>query len=103
MVFVYKDYTKPVTHINTVPVKQLDNVKEWLEYVTVDPCVGPALHLVDILHSSSVDIPFTEGPANLSWPQIMKTVNADPIGFFETGGWTFLQPASDAVWVVMEL
>ncbi|KAI8820148.1 FACT complex subunit-domain-containing protein [Fimicolochytrium jonesii] len=74
MVFVFKDFNKPVRHINTIPVKQLDNIKEWLD---------------------GVDIPFTEGPANLSWAQIMKTVIADPAGFFETGGWSFLQPASD--------
>ncbi|KAI9104535.1 FACT complex subunit-domain-containing protein [Phlyctochytrium arcticum] len=74
MVFVYKDYSRPVTHITTVPVKQLENVKEWLD---------------------SCDIPYSEGPANLSWPQIMKTVNSDPIGFFEAGGWIILQPESD--------
>lgn len=27
---------------------------------------------------------------NLSWPAIMKTVNDDPYGFYEEGGWTFL-------------
>ncbi|KNC97903.1 chromatin-remodeling protein SPT16 [Spizellomyces punctatus DAOM BR117] len=74
MVFVYKDYTRPVTHITTVPVKQLENVKEWLD---------------------SCDIPFSEGPANLVWPQIMKTINQDPVGFFDAGGWIILQPDSE--------
>ncbi|KAJ3359746.1 FACT complex subunit spt16 [Kappamyces sp. JEL0680] len=26
-----QDYTRPVVHINTIPVKELENVKEWLE------------------------------------------------------------------------
>ncbi|KAJ3184411.1 FACT complex subunit spt16 [Gaertneriomyces sp. JEL0708] len=69
MVFIFKDYSRPVVHINTIPVKQLENIKEWLD---------------------SCEIPFTQGPANLVWPQIMKTVVKDPQGFFETGGWNFL-------------
>ncbi|KAJ3168301.1 FACT complex subunit spt16 [Geranomyces variabilis] len=74
MVLIFKDYTRPVIHINTINSKDLDNCKEWLD---------------------SVDIPFSEGPANLSWPVIMKTVASDPVDFFEMGGWNFLQPASD--------
>lgn len=31
MVFVFKDFSKTPIHINTIPMKQLDNVKEWLE------------------------------------------------------------------------
>lgn len=74
MVFVYKDYTRPVTHINSIPVSKLESVKEWLD---------------------KVDIPFSEGPANLSWPEIMKIINNDPYSFFETGGWSFLLPMDD--------
>ncbi|KAL2914305.1 FACT complex subunit spt16 [Polyrhizophydium stewartii] len=71
LVFVFKDFHRPVVHINTIPVNQLENVKEWLD---------------------SADIPFSEGPVNLSWPQIMKTINDDPKAFFEeAGGWSFLQ------------
>lgn len=47
----------------------MENVKDWLD---------------------SVDIPFSEGPVNLSWPQIMKTINDNPKRFFEDGGWSFL-------------
>lgn len=74
MVFVYKDYTKPVTHINSIPVNKLESVKEWLD---------------------KVDIPFSEGPANLSWPEIMKIINSDLHSFFSTGGWSFLLPMED--------
>ncbi|KAH9826582.1 FACT complex subunit spt16 [Teratosphaeria destructans] len=69
MVVVFKDFTRAPIHINTIPVESLDGVKDWLD---------------------SVDIPFTEGPLNLNWGQIMKTVTADPYQFFKDGGWSFL-------------
>ncbi|KAJ3089807.1 FACT complex subunit spt16 [Quaeritorhiza haematococci] len=75
MVFVFKDFSKPVVHINNIPMDQLDNVKEWLD---------------------SVDVAFTEGPVNLNWTQIMKTINEDPASFFEEGGWSFLRTESDS-------
>lgn len=40
--------------------------------------------------ASSVDIPLSEGPVNLNWGPIMKTINEDPYEFFQQGGWTFL-------------
>lgn len=43
-----------------------------------------------ILPHSSVDIPLAEGPVNLNWGPIMKTINDDPYEFFQQGGWTFL-------------
>ncbi|RDL37751.1 putative FACT complex subunit SPT16 [Venustampulla echinocandica] len=74
MVFVFKDFGRAPYHINTIPVESLENVKEWLD---------------------SVNIPFTEGPLNLNWPTIMKTVTADPHAFFEDGGWSFLSNETD--------
>lgn len=74
LVFVFKDYTRPPYHINTIPVEQLEDVKDWLD---------------------SSDIVFSEGPLNLSWPTIMKTVLADPHQFFLDGGWSVLQADSD--------
>lgn len=62
-------------HINTIPVESLEGVKDWLD---------------------SVDIPFTEGPLNLNWTTIMKTVTSDPHGFFADGGWSFLAAESDS-------
>lgn len=35
-------------------------------------------------------MPISEGPVNLSWPAIMKTVNEDPHAFYAEGGWNFL-------------
>ncbi|KAJ2703732.1 FACT complex subunit spt16 [Coemansia sp. IMI 203386] len=75
MVFVFKDFKRAPVHVNTVPMKQLDNIKEWLD---------------------SVNLAYTEGPVNLNWAPIMKTINNDPAGFFEDGGWSFLAQDSDA-------
>ncbi|KAJ9236799.1 hypothetical protein DTO169E5_5569 [Paecilomyces variotii] len=75
LVFVFKDFHRPPVHINTIPVESLEGVKDWLD---------------------SVDIPFTEGPLNLNWTTIMKTVTSDPHGFFADGGWSFLAAESDS-------
>ncbi|KAK5111856.1 FACT complex subunit spt16 [Meristemomyces frigidus] len=74
MVVVFKDFTRAPAHINTIPVESLDGVKDWLD---------------------SVDIPYSEGPLNLNWATIMKTVIADPHTFFKDGGWSFLDTESD--------
>jgi nucleosome binding factor SPN SPT16 subunit len=75
MVLVFNDFNRPPAHINTIPVESLDPVKDWLD---------------------SCEIPFTEGPLNLNWTQIMKTVTADPHTFFADGGWSFLSNESDS-------
>ena len=74
MVCVFKDFHRPPAHINTVPVESLEQVKDWLD---------------------SVEIPYSEGPLNLNWGTIMKTVIADPHQFFVDGGWSFLTMESD--------
>lgn len=75
LVFVFKDFRRAPVHINTIPVEALEGVKDWLD---------------------SVDIAFTEGPLNLNWTTIMKTVVSDPFGFFSDGGWSFLSAESDS-------
>ncbi|OCK75859.1 SPT16-domain-containing protein [Lepidopterella palustris CBS 459.81] len=74
MVLVFKDFNRSPAHINTIPVESLDAVKDWLD---------------------SVEIPFSEGPLNLNWATIMKTVISDPHQFFVDGGWSFLAAESD--------
>jgi nucleosome binding factor SPN SPT16 subunit len=74
LVFVYKDYLRPVTHINTIPMDQLDAVKDWL---------------------NEMDIAYHEGPMNLNWATIMKTVTSNPFDFFSNGGWDFLSLEGD--------
>lgn len=75
LVFVFKDFGRPPYHINTIPVESLEDVKDFLD---------------------SSEIAYSEGPLNLNWPTIMKTVTADPHQFFVDGGWSFLQEDSDA-------
>ncbi|KAK9454413.1 FACT complex subunit-domain-containing protein [Dipodascopsis uninucleata] len=75
LVFVFKDFSRPVIHINSIPMDQLDNVKDWLD---------------------EVEIPYSEGPLNLNWQTIIKTIVADPHAFFEGGGWSFLDTESDS-------
>lgn len=74
MVCVFKDFHRSPAHINTVPVESLEQVKDWLD---------------------SVNIPYSEGPLNLNWTTIMKTVITDPHQFFVDGGWSFLTMESD--------
>lgn len=61
----------------------------WKELTTdTDNHVSPFL-------LSSVEVAFEEGPVNLNWSMIMKTVNEDPAEFYRNGGWNFLGPGSD--------
>ncbi|GBL51553.1 FACT_complex_subunit_SPT16 [Candidozyma auris] len=69
LVFVFKDFSKPVVHINTIPMEVLEDVKHWL---------------------TDVDIPYSEGQMNLNWGAIMKQVLSDPYSFFSDGGWRIL-------------
>ncbi|CAG7817942.1 unnamed protein product [Allacma fusca] len=74
MVFVFKNYQRRVSMINAIPMNMLDHVKNWL---------------------NSCQIHFTEGIQSLNWAKIMKTITDDPEGFFESGGWSFLEPESE--------
>ncbi|XP_044015295.1 FACT complex subunit spt16 isoform X2 [Aphidius gifuensis] len=75
MIFVFKNYRQKVAMVNAIPMNMLDHVKEWL---------------------NSCDIRYSEGIQSLNWAKIMKTITEDPDEFFETGGWTFLDPESEA-------
>ena len=66
MVCIYKDYTKKVTTVTSIPMTSLDQIKDWL---------------------NSSDIRYTEGIQSLNWAKVLKTVTDDPVGFFEQGGW----------------
>lgn len=56
--------------IGSIPSKQLEAIKEWLD---------------------SCDIKFTEGPLNLNWNKIMKQITDDFEQFVADGGWDFLE------------
>merc|ERR1711936_716345 len=74
MVFIFKDYSKKISMVTAIPMTMLDHVKEWL---------------------NSCDIKYTEGVQSLNWGKIMKTIVDDPEGFFDSGGWSFLDPEPD--------
>lgn len=75
MVIINSDFSKAPVHVNSVDVKNLDALKEYLD---------------------SCDISVTEGPVNLNWAQILSTIREDPYGFFSEGGWSFLSTDSDS-------
>lgn len=52
--------------------------------------INMAIYRNSLTSYSSCDVPISEGPVNLSWPAIMKTVNEDPHAFYAEGGWNFL-------------
>ena len=69
MTFIFKDYSKKVINVGSIPMNMLDHVKDWLD---------------------GTDIKYTEGIQSLNWTKIMKTIVDDPEAFFEDGGWNFL-------------
>lgn len=73
MVIVFCDFQRPVFHVNSIPTSELQQIKDWLD---------------------SMNICFSEGEINLNWLEIMKTINKDPVEFFESGGWSFLNNES---------
>ncbi|ODV78217.1 FACT complex subunit SPT16 [Suhomyces tanzawaensis NRRL Y-17324] len=75
LVFVFKDFSRPPVHINTIPMELLEDVKSWL---------------------TNVDIPYSEGQMNLNWGAIIKTVLQDPYQFFADGGWKILTGEGDS-------
>ncbi|KAF8350878.1 FACT complex subunit SPT16 [Amanita rubescens] len=68
LILIFKDFTKPPLHINSIPSAQMDDVKNWLD----------------------------SGPVNLNWGPIMKHINESPYDFFQNGGWSFLGGAGNA-------
>eukprot|EP00041_Stephanoeca_diplocostata_P006881 m.95352 g.95352 ORF g.95352 m.95352 type:complete len:1037 (+) comp16590_c0_seq1:246-3356(+) len=71
MVFIPKDYTKPVVDIKSIEMKALEGIKDWLVQC-------------ELIH--------TERSDNLNWKKVMKTIVEDPEEFIENGGWDFLKP-----------
>eukprot|EP01094_Clydonella_sp_ATCC50884_P004500 TRINITY_DN1352_c0_g1_i3.p1 TRINITY_DN1352_c0_g1~~TRINITY_DN1352_c0_g1_i3.p1 ORF type:complete len:998 (+),score=358.39 TRINITY_DN1352_c0_g1_i3:113-2995(+) len=74
MVLVFKDFDRAPATIMQIPVEHLDRMKQWL---------------------NSCNIKFYQGPSNMQWNRIMKTIREDPADFFQGGGWSFLEAPSD--------
>ncbi|CAF4420830.1 unnamed protein product, partial [Rotaria socialis] len=75
MVFIMKEYSQKTYSIQSIPMNELDPIKNWL---------------------NSCDMCYTEGPQTLNWSKIMKTITDDLSGFFVQGGWTFLESDGDS-------
>lgn len=71
VVFVFKDHARPPVSVNSVPVSNLDTVKQLID---------------------SFDVPFAESKINFNWSNVLKTIKEDPVDFYENGGWASLQP-----------
>ena len=70
LVFIFKDHSRPPVHVTSIPMSSLEAVKDWLD---------------------SMDVLFAESTVNFNWTNIMKTVVDDPVGFYDMGGWSYLQ------------
>ena len=110
MVFIFKDYNKKVMMVTAVPMTMLDHVKvtrlklmlSILEaFINLESTNFKYIFSFSDIYCvltkewlNSVDIKYTEGVQSLNWGKIMKTIIDDPEGFFESGGWSFLDPNS---------
>ncbi|EWC90005.1 hypothetical protein PFNF54_01130 [Plasmodium falciparum NF54] len=65
MIFVFKDYTKPVKRIDVIPTEYIDTIKKWL---------------------TTIDIVYYEGKNNLQWGNILKTILSDIDSFVNSKG-----------------
>eukprot|EP00475_Leptophrys_vorax_P036961 TRINITY_DN6319_c0_g1_i1.p2 TRINITY_DN6319_c0_g1~~TRINITY_DN6319_c0_g1_i1.p2 ORF type:complete len:680 (-),score=232.40 TRINITY_DN6319_c0_g1_i1:5681-7720(-) len=66
LVFVYKDFDRPVEKIRTIASQSLDTIQSYL---------------------NEIEILYFVGPMNLQWPRILKEVQKNPKDFYEMGGW----------------
>jgi hypothetical protein len=62
LVIIFKDFSREVYPIGSVPAKQLDDIRKWL---------------------SVQDIKFFESKIPLQWKKILKQIADDPEGFLE--------------------
>jgi len=69
LVFVFKDFSRAPSRIDSIPVNFLEPIKHWL---------------------NSCDIVFYESQQNLLWKAVMKHINSDVEDFWREGGWSFL-------------
>lgn len=82
IVFIFKDHSKEAIHVSSVPMASLEAVKDLLKYFVKG-------------NFSDCGVSYAESTVNFNWPNIMKTINEDPAGFYEMGGWLYLQPGNN--------
>ncbi|CAL5222238.1 g4572 [Coccomyxa viridis] len=74
LTFVFKDLTKDVVRVDAIPTEDIEKVRGFL---------------------SVNGIKFYESKMNLNWKPIIKSIQEDPDGFIEHGGWNFLDAEGD--------
>ena len=70
LVFIWKDHSRAPQHIDSIPVSYLEPIRAWLD---------------------ASDIYTMTSTINFNWANVMKTIQDDPIGFYEMGGWSIIQ------------
>lgn len=66
LVFVHKDFDKPVIKIGSIPTKFLSTIQSYL---------------------NESEILYYVGPVNLQWNNLLKKIKEDLQGFYEMGSW----------------
>ncbi|CAK0786832.1 hypothetical protein CVIRNUC_010046 [Coccomyxa viridis] len=74
LTFVFKDLTKDVVRVDAIPTEDIEKVRNFL---------------------SVNGIKFYESKMNLNWKPIIKSIQEDPDGFIDNGGWNFLDAEGD--------
>ena len=75
MAIIFKDFSRPIKRITTIPMENLDMLKTWAD---------------------ENDILYGEGLYNMNWGSIMNNIKEAPDQFIEDGCWNFLaENASD--------
>jgi nucleosome binding factor SPN SPT16 subunit len=69
MAFIFKDLSKPIKRITSIPMENLDMLKTWAD---------------------ENDIFFGEGLYNINWSNVMDSIKKDPDTFVKDGCWNFL-------------
>ncbi|KAM0682615.1 FACT complex subunit spt16 [Mitosporidium daphniae] len=70
LVFIWKDHSRAPQHVDSIPVSYLEAIRAWLD---------------------AADIYTMTSTINFNWINVMKTIQDDPIGFYEMGGWSIIQ------------
>lgn len=74
LVFVFKDYDRPIQRITAIPMNKAEEIKNWLD---------------------KMDIIFFESTRALVWTTILGEIKKDIEGFVEDGGWDPVLDESD--------
>jgi len=72
--FIFKDYSRPVVRVSSIPSDSLQGIKSWL---------------------NSVDIKYFEGVTPINWTKLLSHIVSHPDDFLEAGGWSMLDTNAD--------